>query len=376
VVTQTQLKCLKEYPTIQGYLKGLAKCLDELSRQERTIAKIAEIIFDAYKKEKQVIVMGNGGSASTASHCALGFEKQSAIEGKPRLRSKSLTDNIGLVTAWANDLNYDSIFAQQLKNELEENDVVIGISASGNSPNVLRAIEYAKSKGAASVGLTGFGGGKLKELAEECIVLSSHNYGQVEDAHLAVTHILSDMLKEKIAGSLNRAVFLDRDGTIAPDVHYCRRPEDFMLFPSATRAIKMLNERGFKVIVVTNQSAVARGYTTEEMLSKIHQKMEKELEKEGARVDGIYYCPHHPDDNCDCRKPKPKLVLQAAKDFNIDLKKSFVVGDLWMDIALGKSVGCRTILVGNSPSPEVSPDDTAPDLLEAARTILKRDASR
>jgi histidinol-phosphate phosphatase family protein len=145
---------------------------------------------------------------------------------------------------------------------------------------------------------------------------------------------------------MNRAVFLDRDGTIARDVRYCRRPEDFVLFTNAAKVIKLLNDRGLKVIIITNQSGIARGYFNEEILGNIHQKMLTELGREGARIDGIYYCPHHPDDNCECRKPKPSLILQAAKDFNIDLKHSFVIGDLHKDVELGKNVGCRTILVG------------------------------
>lgn len=184
---------------VQNYIEGLDKCLAELSQQEERIERIANIIFEAYKRRKQVFIMGNGGSASTASHCALGFEKQSAVEGKPRPRAKSLTDNAALITAWANDTDYSCIFIEQLKNRLEEGDVVIGISASGNSPNVLRAIEYAKDRGAIPVGFTGFGGGRLKQLTNECIILSSRDYGQVEDTHLVLTHILSDMLKERIA---------------------------------------------------------------------------------------------------------------------------------------------------------------------------------
>ena len=172
----------------------------------------------------------------------------------------------------------------------------------------------------------------------------------------------------------NRAVFLDRDGTMAKDVNYCARPEDFKLFPNTAKAIKLLHEHGFKVIVVTNQSGIARGYFTEETLAQIHEKMKEELAKEGAWVDGIYYCPHHPNDNCDCRKPKPKLVLQAAKEYNIDLKHSFVVGDLEMDIGLGKAVGCHTILISPNPGDDdqkqMSPDYTTFDLYQAARWIV------
>lgn len=171
----------------------------------------------------------------------------------------------------------------------------------------------------------------------------------------------------------NRAVFLDRDGTMAKDVHYCRRPEDFELFPYTAKALRLLNEHGFKVIVITNQSGIARGYFTEETLARIHQKMIDEVAKEGGFIDAICYCPHHPDDNCDCRKPKPKLLLQASNEHNIDLEHSFVVGDLQMDIDLGKAGGCRTILIDNAlvNGKKVAADAIASDLLEAVQFILK-----
>ena len=171
----------------------------------------------------------------------------------------------------------------------------------------------------------------------------------------------------------NRAVFLDRDGTVAKNINYCSCPEDFELLPDTGKAIRLLNQHGFKVIVITNQSGIARGFFTKETLAKIHDKMEDELAKEEAWVDAIYYCPHHPDDNCKCRKPKPKLALQAAKDHNIELGSSFVVGDQPMDIDLGKAIGSRTILIGTAPinmeSPK--PDIVVSDLLAAARVIVK-----
>ena len=170
----------------------------------------------------------------------------------------------------------------------------------------------------------------------------------------------------------NGAVFLDRDGTMAKDVHYCRRPQDFELFPDVAKAIKLLNERGFKVIVVTNQSGIARGYFTEETLGEIHEKMAGELAEEGARVDAIRYCPHHPDDGCECRKPKPKMLLEAASELEVDLTHSYVVGDLHADIELGKRAGCKTILISDSGSVDetINPDATARDLLQAAQIIL------
>jgi len=173
----------------------------------------------------------------------------------------------------------------------------------------------------------------------------------------------------------NRAVFLDRDGTIAHDVHYCRRPEDFELLSTVPEAIKLLNDSGFKVIVITNQSGIARGYFTEEVLALIHQKMEEELAKHSAKVDAIYYCPHHPDDGCDCRKPKTALFLLAAEKMDVDFSLSYVVGDLPMDIEAGEALGCKTVLVTTGPKAGEDildpPDYTANSLIKAALWITK-----
>lgn len=171
----------------------------------------------------------------------------------------------------------------------------------------------------------------------------------------------------------NRAVFLDRDGTVAEDVGYCSSPEDFRLFVTTVPAIKLLRQHGFRVIIVTNQSGIGRGYFTEEILAEIHRQMQAELSRGGASVDAIYYCPHHPDDSCQCRKPRPQLVLRAARDHDIDLGCSFVVGDQPGDIELGKAVGCRTLLIEDLPSTsdkKVNPDTTVADLLAAAQWIL------
>jgi len=183
-------------PVIQDYIKGLIGCLEELSLQN--IEEIANVIFDARKKGKRVFIMGNGGSAATALHFARDLQIGTAVGGKPRVRALSLVDNVVLITALANDINYESTFKGQLIGQLEEGDVVIGISASGNSPNVLKAIEYARKNGTITIGFIGFDGGKLKGLAHKSIVLSSRDYGQVEDIHLSLAHIISYLVKEKI----------------------------------------------------------------------------------------------------------------------------------------------------------------------------------
>lgn len=180
---------------------------------------------------------------------------------------------------------------------------------------------------------------------------------------------------------MNKAVFLDRDGTIAEDVHYCRRPEDFKILPAVPKAIRLLNRHGFEVVIITNQSGIARGYLTEETLAQIHKKMEDELAKHNARVDAIYYCPHHPDEECECRKPKTALFHKAAKELLIDFTESYVIGDMEEDISAGKAIACKTILVTTGPnsagklSRGKEAHYIAGNLYEAAKWIVKRGKS-
>ncbi len=173
---------------------------------------------------------------------------------------------------------------------------------------------------------------------------------------------------------MNKAVFFDRDGTIAIDVRYCRRPEDFKLFPGTPKAIKSLNQHGYKVVVITNQSGIGRGFFDVAALEKIHQKMKSDLALEGAHIDGIYYCPHHPDEECECRKPKTTLIMRAVRDLNIDLKNSFVVGDLPKDVEMGKNAGCYTILIrhpGEETSLPSPLDAIVSDISEVPDVIFK-----
>ena len=166
-------------------------------------------------------------------------------------------------------------------------------------------------------------------------------------------------IKAKNLRHKQKAVFLDRDGTINKYVGFLRNIDQFELIDGVAKAIKRINNAGYLAIVITNQPVIARGETTLEQLDEIHNKMETLLGHEGAYLDGIYFCPHHPDKgfegevtelkiDCDCRKPKPGMILQAAKDFNIDLTSSWMVGDGKNDIQSGKNAGCRTALIGNN----------------------------
>ncbi len=196
--------------------------------------------------------------------------------------------------------------------------------------------------------------------------------------------VCKDFYKGKIrTGNLRhkqKAVFLDRDGTINRYVGFLKSIEDFELLPGVAEAIREINESGYLAIVVTNQPVIARGEITREQLREIHNKMETLLAREGAYIDAIYYCPHHPDrgyegeiaelkTDCECRKPKPGLLLKAAEDYNIDLSSSWMAGDSRRDIEAGKAAGCKTVLVENTA--EFGQTYTYANLLDFANTCLK-----
>jgi D-glycero-D-manno-heptose 1,7-bisphosphate phosphatase len=140
-------------------------------------------------------------------------------------------------------------------------------------------------------------------------------------------------------------VFLDRDGTIAEQVGYLNHLDRFRMFPSAAPAIRLLNEAGLAVIVVTNQSGVARGYFPESLVLEVNERMQRELSAVGARLDGVYYCPHGAADGCDCRKPKTGMVERAAREHHLDVARSYAVGDRYADMELAFRAGCKAVFV-------------------------------
>lgn len=184
------------------------------------------------------------------------------------------------------------------------------------------------------------------------------------------------------------AVFLDRDGTINEQMGYINHICRFQLLPGAAEAIRRLNDAQIPVVVVSNQSGLARGYFPEELLLAVHQKMARLLAEKGAHVDGIYYCPHHPEarkkefrQSCTCRKPQPGLILQAAEEMNLAPERSFMVGDRWSDIKTAANCGARSILVRTGygrgdelyigPQQIIQPEYKAEDLGEAVEWILQ-----
>lgn len=190
-----------------------------------------------------------------------------------------------------------------------------------------------------------------------------------------------------------KAVFIDRDGTISEEVGYVNHVSRFRLFPYSATAVKILNENGWLAILTTNQAGVARGYFAETVIEQVHEKLTSELASAGAKLDAIYYCSHHPTVgeppyrmDCDCRKPKPGLILRAVADFNIDLSQSWMIGDRYSDVEMARNAGVHSafLLSGYGRGEwehqretwKLQPDLVAEDLTEAVNKIVAGEAMK
>ncbi len=183
--------------SINRYFAELEQMLQAISLSD--LRKVLDILEEAYHHGHRLFVMGNGGSAATASHFALDLSKNTIMPGAPRVKAISLTDHVPLITAWSNDTHYEHIFAEQLANMIEAGDVVIGISASGDSANVINAVKLAQQSRAATIALLGAAGGKLKTMVDAYVLAPGQNIEQEEDAHMILTHVITRHMREVVS---------------------------------------------------------------------------------------------------------------------------------------------------------------------------------
>lgn len=339
---------------LRSYVDDLRWTLGEFDAA--VLARIVTALQRARADGRQVLLIGNGGSAATASHTACDLGKGTADLKDPafiRMRVVSLADNNALITAIGNDVSFDDIFVEQLKIVMRDGDVVMVMSASGNSPNLVKAIEYARTRHAETIGLLGFGGGRLAGMVDHPLVVSSRNYGISEDVHLVVMHIFTQYLRRVMAGPARRVAFVDRDGVInerpAPH-HYVESWDRFRFLPGARPLLAGLRSRGFEVVVVTNQQGVGKGIVAPDTLAAIHANMSRALATDGVPLAGVFCCPHLEGDHCFCRKPKPGLILRALNElsFLVDMPGSVMIGDAETDVLAGQAAGLRSLQLRGS----------------------------
>ncbi len=195
---------IKEQPSVVKAADYLGETRGVMARLDTDlIDRISEQIWQAYEQDRTIYLFGNGGSAALASHLACDLAKGTVANGRRRMRAVSLNDNAALVTALANDLKYDEIFAEQL-HHIEPGDIALAISSSGNSPNVVRGLEVAQQAGATTISVSGFKGGRVKSLSDLCLVVPSDNVQYIEDSHLTVMHAIFSALRQRMLNSADR----------------------------------------------------------------------------------------------------------------------------------------------------------------------------
>ncbi|MFZ0760340.1 MAG: HAD-IIIA family hydrolase [Candidatus Sulfotelmatobacter sp.] len=369
----------------------LAEAKDVIDRMDAaSIENAASLLVQTRAAGGRLFILGVGGSAANASHAVNDFRKIAGIE------AYAPTDNVAELTARVNDEGWETVFEAWLRiSRLRANDLVLVFSVGGGdleknvSPNLVAALRYAKTVGAKIVGIVGRDGGHTAKVADVCIIVPAVNPAHVTPHteafqsivwHLLVSHPAVKQQPTKwestapAAGQLRPAVFLDRDGVLNRTVVRDGKPfspsgvEELELLPEVVSSLADLKAHGFDLFVITNQPEVARGTQTREAVEAIHQELASSLP-----IGGIFVCYHDDADGCACRKPQPGLLLEAQRKHNIDLSRSFVVGDRWRDIDAGHAAGCKTVLIDyryRERPPAQPAEATVRSLREAADWII------
>jgi D-sedoheptulose 7-phosphate isomerase len=370
----------------------LAEAAEVVARLDAAnIEKIVELMAASRAAGGRLFILGVGGSAANASHAVNDFRKLCGIE------AYAPTDNVSELTARTNDEGWASVFEGWLKtSRLRAQDLVLVFSVGGGdvernvSPNLVAALQYAKKAGAKIAGVVGRDGGYTAKVADACVIVPTVNPAHVtphsETFQAVVWHLLVSHPRLKTQATKwestapRRAVFLDRDGVLNRALvkdgkpHPPKDVSELEVPPDVPAAVQKLKDRGFDLLVVTNQPDVARGTQSREVVESINRALSASLP-----LDEVLVCYHRDEDHCDCRKPRPGLLLEAARKRGIDLSASFMVGDRWRDVDAGHNAGCKTILIESGyheKGPERPPDARVKTLAEAAEWILRSNGSR
>lgn len=330
-------------PRARKYLDDVGDILAGID--SHAVAEITEFVWRSWWRGKTVFLVGNGGSAATASHLAWDLISGARLAGFNGTQVRALTDSATAITAVANDQGASRIFADQLRLHASSGDVLLCLSCSCRSPSILEAIAEARAAGLDVVGLGGFDGGKVQQECRAYVHVPSYDYGKIEAIHLAIGHCITAMLAERAMG-YRRAVFVDRDGVIIRNrTDYVKNWDEVVLIPGSVDALVRLSQAGYRISVTTNQSAIARGLVSVDEVNEIHRRLSVIVEDAGGHIEEFIVCPHLPESNCLCRKPRPGMLVRAQVESGVRLDTSYLVGDHISDLHAADAVGCRGILV-------------------------------
>lgn len=362
---------------INLYLDGMIRAIRDV--EVDTLAGCFDMLWKAWNEDRTVFIIGNGGSASTASHMANDLSKQAHLPGRRPLRSLALTDNVEALTAIANDSGYENVFGTQLKTHARRGDLLVVISCSGNSTNLIKALEVAKQLGLTTIAFGGLDGGKTRDLCDHYVHVPSYDYGHVESTHLVIEHLLTKLLLDAAKTARKPSVLVDRDGVLVRNRDdYVKTIRDMEILPGALEALAVLSKQHHRVFVVTNQSAIGRGLTTLAKVDRIHSRLAREVRRFGGEIEAFLVCPHTPEDGCECRKPAPGLLFQARDRYGVDLDSAVMIGDWETDAQAARAAGCTSILLMDGRAGDKSAhsaDHTVKDMSEAVELIVSRNGS-
>jgi D-sedoheptulose 7-phosphate isomerase len=355
-----------------------------------SIEKMAALLVETRESGGRLFILGVGGSAANASHAVNDFRKIALLE------AYAPTDNVSELTARTNDEGWPTVFEAWLRlSRLRSQDAVFVLSVGGGnrekqiSQNLVCALEYAKSVGAKILAIVGRDGGYAAKVADACVLIPTVEPGRITPHteafqaviwHLLVSHpaVKIEQTKwesQQAGNSARRAVFLDRDGVLNRAVlrdglpYPPRSLEELEIVPGAAEGLARLKEKGFLLLVASNQPDVSRGTQDRQVVEAINERLRSEL-----RVDDLFICYHDDNDACACRKPRPGLFTRAASRYDLNLRKSYSIGDRWRDVEAGSNAGCKTVLIDfhyPEQPPRRPPDATVPSLAEAVEWILR-----
>jgi D-sedoheptulose 7-phosphate isomerase len=365
--------------------------VEEVTRRldAATIERMVSLLASVRERTGRLFILGVGGSAGNASHAVNDFRKLVGIE------TYAPTDNVSELTARVNDEGWPTVFEAWLRvSHLHSRDAILVFSVGGGSvernvsPNIVAALDYAKSVGTSVLGIVGRDGGYTARVADVCVVIPTVHSDRITPHseafqaivwHLLVSHPALQQKATKWESitplQAKRAVFLDRDGVINEAVVRDGKPyppanaASLRILAGTAEALSRLKERGYLLLVVTNQPDVARGAQKRDAIEGINRRLRAELP-----LDEVMTCYHDDADDCECRKPRPGLIKRAAQQHGIDLNQSFMVGDRWRDIDAGANAGCKTILIDRGYTERASasaPDIIVGSLSDAVDWILK-----